>query len=943
MSKKHKNIIYTIFSIGIKPIEQSLLDLLSQLKSSYAFYALPFILSFFFLFTSTQHAYAYISPVYITVKQDTLSAKPGKVITTSLNITNDSAHEFTLQPEVKAPQGWKVITQKNSFKLTARKSQLKLVSIKIPQNTIAQQFPLHYYLTTDKQDTIAHVVLTVAVEAERIISIKPIEAPQFVMAGGAFTATFLVQNDGNVTDELKLKSRNCDIVSEKTISLTPGQSQHVKVTASTSEEIRKLTRFSFWVEAQHKSKKVAESYHFVRVIPILPETKDEYRNLPAQLRLTYFGRERGKGFEDNFQGELQIRGKIDSAETKEIAIGIRAPNQADATFAGQPDEYFASYTTPTLHAFIGDKTFSLSPMTEFARYARGIEASVRRGKEELGAFYERPRFFPEIEHEIGAYLRHHTARKGFYSFNFLNKKYVEQPEDVLLFSNYNLIHLAKHTTLTSDIALDANGGWGSFLNITSQPSTKFNISSTLLLASKHFQGFHKNTQNLSGNVGYRITPNINLLASLSQDDRNAKQDTLFNNAPLTRRWQAGANTRINEKTRLRIYYQQYELEDRMPTKYFHRQENTYRLFILRQENKINWTLLNEIGNSINLSSPDRRKSDIYRSSLKVTYKPSRRLSIQAFTQFFNRRYREENKRQLIYGATVRATLPTQTTIKSRFQSNYVIEEYYRDRNLFELSVQQQIKKQHRLSINYRYALLRQTLDRKDYNLAVNYTYRFGIPIEKRIKKGDLHGQIVNAGVEKVSGIILTLAGRTTITDENGHFTFQKVPSGKHYLILDRSTMGMHDIVEGKSPIMINMPTGRDTSVQLTMIQGAQVAGKIVFEQSDKSLLSFQSDKFPFAGTLVELRSETETVRQLTDEKGHFSIQNLQPGEWTFSVVLNQSHKNLKFDRTSIDLKIEAGQKEEITITAKQKKRQIRFQKSGSLPTLRGDDDDDDDD
>ena len=65
-----------------------------------------------------------------------------------------------------------------------------------------------------------------------------------------------------------------------------------------------------------------------------------------------------------------------------------------------------------------------------------------------------------------------------------------------------------------------------------------------------------------------------------------------------------------------------------------------------------------------------------------------------------------------------------------YQNNYQPEEYYKDRNLFELRYHQRIYKTHSIDLSGRYMLQRGALNNKDFIVSIRYAAGINMPLKR---------------------------------------------------------------------------------------------------------------------------------------------------------------------------------------------------------------------
>lgn len=162
------------------------------------------------------------------------------------------------------------------------------------------------------------------------------------------------------------------------------------------------------------------------------------------------------------------------------------------------------------------------------------------------------------------------------------------------------------------------------------------------------------------------------------------------------------------------------------------------------------------------------------------------------------------------------------------------EDYYTDRNLFELLFQQQIFSKHEIGVSARYNLQRGELGNKDFIFSLRYTLKMNIPTQKIAEYTTLSGNIKNLGVKKVDGIRLIMGNHLSITDKNGNYLFRNVSPGDYVLEIDRSTTDINDISDQNVPASLVL-IDKENIFNFALTSAAKIQGKIDYKEHENTL------------------------------------------------------------------------------------------------------------
>lgn len=197
------------------------------------------------------------------------------------------------------------------------------------------------------------------------------------------------------------------------------------------------------------------------------------------------------------------------------------------------------------------------------------------------------------------------------------------------------------------------------------------------------------------------------------------------------------------------------------------------------------------------------------------------------------RYEMPDQKQVYYGARILSRFSDKTSFSLFYQNNYMPEEYYTDRNLFELLFHQQVFPGHEFDLSGRYALQRGEMGSKDFILSLRYTLRLNVPTQKKAEFTSLYGNISNLGVEKVEGIRLMLGSHLSVTDLHGNFVFKNIVPGDYVLDIDRSTTNINDIANVTIPAALYL-CDNENIFNFGLTEAATIYGMIDYSETGQT-------------------------------------------------------------------------------------------------------------
>ncbi len=210
------------------------------------------------------------------------------------------------------------------------------------------------------------------------------------------------------------------------------------------------------------------------------------------------------------------------------------------------------------------------------------------------------------------------------------------------------------------------------------------------------------------------------------------------------------------------------------------------------------------------------------------------------------------------------------------------------------------------------------------SLSLSYATSFNIPIGSRTDVSALKGRILPLlPSDPVEGIIITVGNLTSVTDEEGFFTFPALPKGTYQIILASSTPNDQFIIVDSRQTRIELKN-QNEEVAITITRPVSVTGKL-------DLTNYGGKKE--TGLILTLSSTHEEQRKIPNIDGTFSFTGLLPAVWTLSAIESTIPEGytLEFERQELDLS--DGVDRNVLITLKPILKEITFQGGGEYIVL----------
>lgn len=868
--------------------------------------------------------------------KDDVHLQPEEIFNQTYFIANNGEAEKDLAISLQVPDEWKVIQKIQQISLKPSAKKLVIFSIQVPSGFPVGEHPIDLYaIEKGSDDTLSVRRNVLTVNEIESVSLHFVKAPEIIVAGEQLEATYLLQNNGNTSKKVYIDTYNCDVKGSAEIQVEPGQSVPFTVYNLTSEELLEPREINYTVRAL-LSGEIAESvFRSFKVFPSKTTRKDLFFRYPVTASATYLASNRNEKYEKAWQFELQGEGALDPEGNHHLEFLARGPNNTNLSFLGLYDQYYIGYSNKNLEFFVGERAYSFTPLTESSRFGMGAENKIIFNNGLFfGFLWVKPRYYEKIESEIAGYTGYKINDDNEFRGYYISKKMEDSPESVQLASisaalkpfesvSFDLEYSKGISPENSDDAFRAN--------VNSHFSI-FSLSGNYFYTGKNYPGYYSNSTFYSGNLSANLTDKLSLGVYTKEDFRNAALDTFFVTAPYSKSFQTFLNYNVATRAHLKFYLREYERKDRLVQDKFHYKTRSLNTRFSHRFRKINYSLLGEFGETTNLLQGDgENRQETYRASANFAYQFNPSHSVRAFGSWSNvNSFITGEQRNLTAGLSVTSQIGKNFNANFYLQNAYNIDDYFRNRNLMQLNLDYTFLRKHTLSLRSFYTLFRQQTENPDFTFSLNYAFNLGVPLKQIIRAGDLKGRITYENGEPAEGVILNLRNKTTITDENGEFWFRTIQPGRALLSINRDKMKINEITNIPMPIEVDIIEDEIISLNFKITEGAKLTGSFEVQKSSISVL--KNEEVETGNIIVELKNDFEEYRITTNNDGRFSFPIVRPGEWTFKIYTTSIPGGYEIEKSVYQLDFQPGEKMELPIKLKSKKRNIIFKSTDSTLT-----------
>ncbi|WP_267406837.1 MULTISPECIES: hypothetical protein [unclassified Chryseobacterium] len=874
----------------------------------------------------------------IVTKKDSLL--PGTSTSISFILENSSSEnkKFTIEVTTSNPNIIPILS-KSEFNISAGESKSYIVPLRISAEAPQGIYSVIIYGTDQANGNRFTKKENIIISGSRKLSVTALDSPEFIRAGETIQASFIIKNGGNIVENLILESKNAIVDHVPNLMMQPGETKIISIHKTTNAELgqNEYQNLNLSVYSRENPTENQSVYVSTKIISVKPVEDDIYHRLSVAASLSFIGMHNMGMYQDGFQGEIYGKGSLDKDNKNNIEFHAVTENPVEFNSFTQYEEYFINYKRDNFFVHLGDKNYSASYLTEFARYGRGAEIRYDFKKFSLGGFYNHPRFFRDIKDEFNVYSTFKIRKESEIMAGYLHK--IPRSGEL----NYGTIRLdseahlpyatgkfklTKNITVSGELAYSKTKELEGSAYMAQAQATfdRLNGNVMYMRASPQFAGYFTNTSTFNGNLQYRISNKLNVFANYMRDARNFQRDTLFLAAPYRNFLQYGLQYKYHSTGSVMLYNGFQKYQDRLEPKQFDYYERFFKVSLDQKIGIFNVNLEGQFGKTENYLTGFTGNTSFYTANLAFE---KFRTSFTIFTSYaITSRYQLENQRQIYYGARIISRLSDKTNFSLFYQNNYMPEEYFKDRNLFELLFHQQIFPGNELDLSGRYSLQRGELGNKDFIFSLRYTLRMRIPVQKIAEYTTLSGNIGNLGVKKTEGIKLMLGSYLSVTDKNGNYVFKNIIPGDYYLEIDRSTTQINDITNVSLPASVHL-NEKENIFNFGLTTASSIEGTVQLSENENqySFAKFppNRDKKKKESIIIEATNGDQTYRKIVVIGDAFDFTYLRPGNWKVKLYRNGLDKRYKISAENFELNLKPSEKQNITIHITKQQSEIKYQ------------------
>jgi hypothetical protein len=881
----------------------------------------------------------------VNFQEALLKLVPGKPFTIFVEVISNKNIQGNIESVLTLPEGWNILIKKTLGKNKGVNMLRYMYTLTLPSLTPSGSYNIGLKALINNQE-VAKNIKGVEVIKVRGIEITPLNTPEYVKEGDTLRTEYLIQNLGNNTEKVSLKTGRGKIkITGDSIEVKSNESVTVVV-----EQIIPVTDQNSWNASSDIYVNLKDSIRAITSIVNIPvystknKKSDPYLRFPLEVGVWYSGATLQQNrYVGGLQYDARGKGFLDFGSKHYLDFIIHGPNRFNLPAVGSYDQYSLSYSYKNQSTVtLGDYGLRFSNLLEYGRFGRGAKFDQEFKHLGFSVFYLHPRFFPNQRDSYGGRLS--------LKFNNLSRISADFYSKDITFENNNFTtnfygissrfeNKGKSFLLETELAVGTGNGkvdYGGFNRLIFSIG-RLQVNSNFMYAGKNFYGFFNNSWLAVNGFTYHLSRKINVGFSNNVTRINPSYDvTVINTSPYSSGNVAFLNYEHNTKSRFTLSYNNQEREDRGTVKSFHYKEDFARFSYNLNAPKFTLWFNSQYGTAQNLlAKPD---SSVNRQSISNTIQPQFRvipwLWLGGYFEHQRTSKFSDNNRLndfYFYGGSARINMGKRLNANFMYRNSYAPDELIERRNFLDLGVTLDLDR-HVFSIQGGRTFI-PNYDNTDQNslfFVAKYMLRIGVPVAKNRNLGSIRGQVLGLSEDiKKEGVLVRLGERKFLTDPSGNFYFNNLLPDKYYVTMERSTMGLGVVANIKIPMEIVVKADSTQQVTIPLTKTGEIKGKIDFVAIEQiGTVDIHKNK-PLV--LVKIVNNTESYVTQVNKNDEFSFKEIKPDKWKITAWIPGKQEQFNISNSEEVMVLGANQVKEIQLVVKPIVRKINFsQKSYNL-------------
>jgi hypothetical protein len=899
-----------------------------------------------------------------------VDAEPGTVLKASALVLNHSERSEDAEDYLGVPEGWEVPLQGSSqFRLDAGGRVVRLLVLHIPPTFPAGTYNITYSANFSNAPPAAYTVgFTVRVPRRIKLDAEIIDGDKTLIAGETWRGNLKLTNNGNcpVTGRVNaraLPSGAARAVPDVTM-LSPSASDTIALTLKTDDRLMQRTRYSIEIsvgpEANWGVDTYARASASISVVPRVTGILDRYHRLPTEVQLVAAVEEKNTRFQIDACGS----GTLDEAGNRRVGFLIRGPDIEDVGRYGRRDEYWFHYEDGRSRFTIGDRTYSLSSLTQRFTYGRGVQAEFALSNLEIGGLHVTNRDLTPKQTCAGAYVAFRPHRVFEVRGNFLAKTadstFCEGCNRSRVYSVETRLSPGKEFELEAEYGFsryDAPAGVedkayrvesrGKFLN-------RFDYALEAVHAGPDYGGWYRGSDQTNGSITARVSRTLRGRLLYNFQENTPRDTTDTSTADRVRNLRCGMSYLSAGGLQATADYGHFERNDRLLPADHDFIERTAILGLGRASRRFSIHGQAELGRlEDRLRGPGWRPLQRYGLSAILRAGKEQTFIVNARTG--DARFTDAPERERAYGLSWRTRFGGRARLNVDFTMNRKVDRPAQWHRGLISNLCIDLPNGHLLSIRG-HIFGKADVGDREWALFLAYGIPARIPTARLKSTGSLKGKVYDAelaGNPPLEGVVLFTGGEYAVSNEDGEFMFPAIEPGEHLLQIEQESLGIGKTTGAKSPLRVEVDGGKTAELEISVVSACGITGEArLFASKDGQPAPFQYGIRECLGVspadsvnshnapnlidvggiqvIVEITNGIETMRQASDSRGRFSFQQIRPGAWKIRLFARDLPELYRLESDELDIRLEPGEERHVVARALPKIRPIQMIDGGRV-------------
>ncbi len=900
---------------------------------------------------------------------ETVEAQPGTILKASALVLNHSSRSGKVKEYLSLPESWEVPIQGSSyFHSDAGGAVVRLLVLHIPPTFPAGTYDITYRAEFSDGPPAADTAgFAVRVLSRIDLHAEIIEGDETIIAGETWRGSLKLTNKGNCRVTARVNARALpDGVARAAPDialLSPSATDTIALSLETDDGLRRKTGYSIEVnvgpEAKWNDDPYARASVSIRVVPRVTGVLDRYHRVPTEARLVG-AYEEG---DTRFQVDASGSGTLDEAGNRRVGFLMRGPDIEDVGRYGRRDEYWFHYEDAHSNLTIGDRTYSLSPLTQRFTYGRGVQAELDLTTIEIGGLHVANRDLTPKQTCAGGHiaLRPHKAFevRGNFLTRTADSTFCEGCDRSRVYSVETRLSPGNSFDLRAEYGFsryDAADIEDHAYRVESRGRflDGFSYSLETVHAGADYAGWYRGSDYATGSLSARLGKTSRARLLYTSQENSPRDTTASPTADRVRNLRCGLSFLSPAGLQVTIDYGRFERYDRLLPADHDFVERVAILGLGKASRRFSLHAQAELGRV-----EDRLRGlwrgPLGRYGLSGTLRIGREQTFIVYARAGHSRFTDTPERERSFGLSWRSRLGARVRLNVDFTTSKKNDQLSQWHHSLMSNLRINLPNGHSLSVRG-HVFRKGDAEERESALFLIYGVPARIPTARRKNTGTLKGKVYDAelaGRPPLDGVVLFVDGSYAVSDDDGEFVFPAIEPGEHLLQIEQESLGNGKVTVMKIPLEVDVYGGETTELEIGVVSACGITGEArlfafkdgqaaqarygivegLSESPGDSVSSHNAPELIDAGgveVIVEITNGIETLRQASDTGGRFSFLQIRPGTWKVKFFARSLPELYRLESNELDIRLEPGENLHVVAKALPQVRPIRMIDGGRI-------------